>query len=714
MSTSYLTSLLERLDQADEGLGRELRKEIKRITDSRKCGLVFEHHVPETVELPGRKVRRGVKVCINGDSRTWLVTRVSRAKNSQVAALVCATDPELACDRPVGDLMVIAEFGDPIYPGLKSLGRIKRGGDKPFHSVIKAENFHALEALLYPYRGMIDCVLIDPPYNSGEESWVYSDRFVDTNDSFADSMWLSFMNRRLLIAKELLSKDGVLAIHINEKEVNNLGVLLKQTFPRARLNMLTVRVAGAGQSRDGLSRVDEQVFIAFLGNALPNPISALVGEKARKRGIWDSMSGTGMQNQRPQRSPTMAYPIFINKKTGALMGAGKHLTQRLESGMIPEIRNDMSPPPVPEAPKTAAVIWATSESGELFGWRLKADTLMEQWKRGYIKVVPARKPEPGREFVIKYLASGTIKKVESGAITIVSTGTDKVPTLQLRYEGDAVSVPGTMWTTGAHSTTMGGDSLVDLFGYKPFSYPKSPYLSYDLLSVLVGGKKDALVLDFFAGSGTTQHALSMLNAADEGRRTSIMVTNNQVDKKTTRALIKRGVHPGTPEFEAEGIFEKTTRARVEFAMTGERDNEPIEGEYLAVGGNDPRLIADGFAENVEFFELTYEDPERVRLDMAFQSIAPLLWMHAGARGDRIGVRSDDFTITEHYGILFDPDKWREFTEALEEHPDVRCVYVVTDSDPTFQAVVGSLPPGVEPLRLYESYLTAFEINRWVE
>ena len=337
---------------------------------------------------------------------------------------------------------------------------------------------------------------------------------------------------------------------------------------------------------------------------------------------------------------------------------------------------------------------------------------MEQWRSGYIKVIPARSADSEFPFSIKYLASGTIKKVLSGEIETVAKGTAKVPTLELRFQGEARTIPGTIWSSAAHSTTQGGDSLVQLFGYKPFSYPKSPYLSFDLLSVMVGDKPDALVLDFFAGSGTTQHALAMLNAVDGGRRTSIMVTNNQVDKKTTRSLLARGVKPDTPEFAAEGIFEKTTKPRVTYAMTGCRDGEPIEGEYLPVGGDEARLIKTGFDENVEFLELTYEDPEHVRLDLAFKAVAPLLWMRAGAHGDRIEKRTDSFALVERYGILFNPDHWKNFVDAVSDAPHLRCVFVVTDSDPTFQAIVSALPPAIQPIRLYEGYLETFEINRW--
>jgi adenine-specific DNA-methyltransferase len=714
MTQTYLRSLLDRLDEVDTALGRELRKETKRIADAQSYGLVFEHHIPETVELPGRAIRRGLKVRIDGpDKRIWLVTRVKTVEGQRVAELLSVRDPNVTCTRPTGQLTVVADFGDPIYPGLRSLGRIERGGDKPYHLVINAENFHALGALLYPYRGRIDCVYIDPPYNSGEEAWIYNDRYVDVDDQFADSMWLSMMNRRLRIAKELLTKDGVLAVHINEHEVNNLGVLLRQIFPRARLNMVTVRVAGSGMVRDGLNRVDEQVFLAFFGSASPCPIRSLVGEQEKRPTLWRSLSAVGHQNGRPQRSPSIVYPIFVDRATHAIVGTGLNLTERLERGEIEAIYNEMAPPAVPEAPEGAAVVWPIKDkTNELFGWRLRAKTLMEQWRAGHVKVTRAQRSVAGGEYSIRYLAEGTVKMIETGAVAIVGRGDKAIPTVTLQYVGGAKSLPTTMWSTPSHSTAQGGASLAQLFGYKPFNYPKSPYLAYDLLSVMVGNKPNALVLDYFAGSGTTQHALAMLNAGDGGRRTSIMVTNNQVDKKTDRALRKRRVLPLTAEYEAAGIFERTTRPRVTYAMTGGRDSAAIEAEYLAVGGDDPRPIAEGFPENVEFLELTYQDPEAVRLNMAFSGIAPLLWMRAGAQGDRIDERCGDYAVTDRYGVLFNPDKWKGFCDAMRGLADARCAFVITDSEATYQAVVRALPAGIEPIQLYDSYLTTFVGNGW--
>lgn len=120
--------------------------------------------------------------------------------------------------------------------------------------------------------------------------------------------------------------------------------------------------------------------------------------------------------------------------------------------------------------------------------------------------------------------------------------------------------------------------------------------------------------------------------------------------------------------------------------------------------------ADGLSENVEFLKLTYQDPLAVELDAAFEAVAPLLWLRAGGRGPVIETRSaNGWAVTERYGILFDPDQWRPFVNALTDA--ARTVFVVTDSDSVFTGVACAIPGDVDVVRLYENYLSTFTINR---
>ena len=157
---SRLSNLLRQVETQDPQLSADLKREVEALSGRRAFGLNFERHIPEMVELPGRPVRKGDKVRLlpergekpsSEDRRLWRVDRIRRTSRGRVADLVPHQDKEAkyqAASRAVDDLVVVAEFHDPIYPGLVSTGRVERGGDKPFHTVINAENFHALQILL--------------------------------------------------------------------------------------------------------------------------------------------------------------------------------------------------------------------------------------------------------------------------------------------------------------------------------------------------------------------------------------------------------------------------------------------------------------------------------------------------------------------------------------------------------------------------------------
>ena len=232
---SRLSDLLRQVEGKDSQLAADLRREFEQLRKRRAFGLNFERHVPETVELPGRPVRKGDKVRFlaergqspgSVDQRIWQVASISTEgsgkKAKRVAELVRRDSPEAEIEkasRIVEDLIVVAEFRDPIYPGLRSTGKVERGGDKPFHTVINAENYHALQALLYTHEGKVDAIYIDPPYNTGAKDWKYNNDYVDNEDAYRHSKWLAMMERRLKLAKRLLNPDNsVLIVTIDENE----------------------------------------------------------------------------------------------------------------------------------------------------------------------------------------------------------------------------------------------------------------------------------------------------------------------------------------------------------------------------------------------------------------------------------------------------------------------------------------------------------------
>ncbi|MFL5759534.1 MAG: DNA methyltransferase [Thermomicrobiales bacterium] len=276
---SRLTELLRRVGQHHPDLARDLEREFKVLSGRRQFGLNFERHIPESVELPGRKIRRGDKVRFraprgesdNGlDERIWIVTRIEGHGDERVAHLIehRGNGNPATVQRSLTDLVVVAEFRDPIYPGLKSTGKVERGGNKPFHTVINAENFHALEALLFAYEGKIDCIYIDPPYNSRARDWKYNNDYVDADDAYRHSKWLAMMERRFKLAKRLLNpENSVLIVTIDENEYLRLGLLLEQIFSGCNIQMVTSVINPKGTARSNeFSRVDEYLFFVFVGD----------------------------------------------------------------------------------------------------------------------------------------------------------------------------------------------------------------------------------------------------------------------------------------------------------------------------------------------------------------------------------------------------------------------------------------------------------------
>ena len=260
-----------------------------------------------------------------------------------------------------------------------------------------------------------------------------------------------------------------------------------------------------------------------------------------------------------------------------------------------------------------------------------------------------------------YLTSGRVEDITSGRAKVV--GRDNSGAVIAKYVTAKTRMPLSTWLRPSHNAETGGTNLLkSLLGEKGFPYPKSLYAVEDALRYFVKDKPEALIVDFFAGSGTTAHAVARLNRQDGGRRHSIIVTNNEVSAIEASGLRKSGHRQGDRVWEALGICESVTKPRIKAAFTGLRaDGTPIEDDYKYT---DIFPMSAGFEENVEFFELTYEDPDRVSLDMAFSSVAPLLWLKAGALGRRIDKRADGYDIADTYGVLFDIDSAEPFVRGI--------------------------------------------------
>lgn len=699
---SRLNDLLRELRSREPALARDLEREVTALADRRAFGLNFERHVPEAVELPGRKVRKGDKVRIlpprgrapkKSDERLWQIVSIDRGVGE--ASLVALEGNETAA-AALEDLVVVAEFRDPIYPGMVSTGTVERGGGKPFHTVINAENYHALETLLFTHRGKIDAIYIDPPYNTGAKDWKYNNNYVESDDLYRHSKWLAFMERRLLLAKELLNPDdSVLIVTIDEKEVYRLGLLLEQIFPGLQQQLVTVVINPSGTSRDLLSRVEEYAIFVFLGDAAPARVSdnLLTGRETNELPnlAWESLLRRGNTWYRALR-PNLCYPVKIDPSTHKILGVG-----------APFSGDDEAARPTKEGGIDLA--WPVRTDGRLGIWRKDGPGLMRLVERGFAY---ASSPDVRRgTWALKYLMSGTVAAIDSGEIEVARSGKfGEVVAIAGRGRGEIAK---TVWNRAGHNAGMHGSALLrNLIPGRRFPFPKALYAVEDALRIAVGNKLDAVILDYFSGSGTTAHAVMRLNKQDGGRRRSISVTNNEVAADEQKTLRDQGLRPGDPDWEQRGISEYITKPRIEAAITGTTpDGETINGSYKFT---DEFPMADGFQENVEFFTLTYEAPLRVGSNREFAKIAPLLWLRAGSRGRRIADISKGWDVADAYGVLANLDHTEDFLKAIASNDKVMIAYIVTDEDRLFESVAQELPDHIEPVRLYEAYLRNFEIE----
>lgn len=693
---SRLTDLLRAAKQLDPQLGADLEAEIQPLQSRLPFGLNFERHAPEAVELAGHKIRKGNKVRIlpprgsseRNDQRLWQVASII---GETAVLFLPATTRDETITAPIDDLVLVAEFRERIYPGLRAEGTVERDSKKPFHTVINGENFHVLEQLTFTHENAIDVIYIDPPYNTGSRDWKYNNDYVENDDLYRHSKWLAFMERRLKIAKRLLkSEDSVLIVTIDEKEYLRLGMLLEQTFPEANIQMISSVINPAGVARGGeFARTDEYIFVVMLGHARPKPVAlgnewlGKIGSSVKGKLHWNALVRTGTNSRRVDR-PNLFYPIFVSDSGDKILSVGNPLPLHEDRAFFKTVPG-------------ARTIWPLKANGEEANWQISPEALKKSIQDGYVRL--GRFTERG--MAISYLKSGERKKIEAGLFPIVGNRADgSVLVDESHYV--AKFIPGTQWSIPSHDASRNGSNLLAaLMPDRKFPFPKSLYAVEDVLRFFVCDKPNATILDFFAGSGTTSHAVMRLNHQDGGNRLSISVTNNEVSAEEQKKLRDAGFRPGDPEWEKLGICDYITKPRIRSAITGRTSlDDPIKGSYKFV---DEFPMDEGLDENAAFFTLTYESPWRVSTDRAFSALAPLLWLRAGARGQIIDKVHEGWAISETYAIIDDLDDSTEFVAALKSSATARIAYIVTDDSGRYQQIANEIPH-IETVRLYEDYL----------
>lgn len=665
---SRLNDLIRQLRLKDPALADDLAREVGALVDRRSFGLNFERHTPEAVELPGRRVRRGDKVRIlpprgttptRSDERLWRIASIGRAGDASVATLE-SLDGDESRSVAIADLVVVAEFREPIYPGLVSTGKVERGGDTPFHTVISAENYHALQTLLFTHRGNVDCIYIDPPYNTGSADWIYNDRYVSGDDLYRHSKWLAFMERRLVLARELLNDAGVIIVAIGEDEHHRLRMLMDQVFGSDNFLANVVWIGSVkNDARYGGGGLDYMLIYAKSQDAL---IESGVVWRELKEGL-DELLAAGAKAWEDSGHNSAAASRLLSgwwskNKSRFDPGLGDNVKVD-DDGTVVKVSDLRSPNPRPNLrydvlhPTTGKPVRMHPN-----GWVYSQEAMRQLVADGRVL------------FGADHNA-GMRKKTPLTEMSLQS--------VRPRFYKDRRAA---------------SRRLESVLGDKRFPFPKDHEVLMRWFRIIV--PSGGLILDFFGGSGTTTEAVMRLNEEDGGTRRSILVTNNELDAKEAQALTKAGHRRGDSTWEAKGVHEYVTRPRITTVVTGERP--------------DGSIYDDSVPANAEFFTLTYEAPLRVASNREFERIAPLLWLRAGSRGRRIDDISKGWDVADTYGVIADFDHAERFVRALADAPDAALAFVVTDEDWLFESMCRDLPEHVEPVRLYAAYLRNFELE----
>ncbi|MCJ8306760.1 MAG: site-specific DNA-methyltransferase [Nitrosopumilus sp.] len=372
-------------------------------------------------------------------------------------------------------------FEEEIQEKLPVLKDVTKNGiediSKPNNILIEGDNYHTLSVLSYTHKNKIDVIYIDPPYNTGNKTWKYNNNFVDKDDGFRHSKWLSFMNKRLKLAKTLLTKSGKIIVSIDDYEVHTLRLLMDEIFDeKNRLSTITVVHNPRGRNDDTHFATMHEYMLIYSINPNNSDVGYfdLTNKEINTYNMKDEISNyllvtymRGGNNSDRHTRPKMFYPIYYNPKTNKL-----DAIQTKGSVKLLPINN----------------------SGDEKVWKWGKDTFL---KKKDTELIVRHIKNEYKIFKKRRLLNITSKK------------------------------PRSVWYDPRYDASSHGIMLLRNILRKKdtFPYPKSLWTTYDILKLI--SKNNSTVLDFFAGSGTTGHAVLELNKEDGGTRRFILCTNNE-------------------------------------------------------------------------------------------------------------------------------------------------------------------------------------------
>lgn len=636
----------------DDELRGLIKAEFDKLRKRKKFGLVFES-ANEFSPLFGLPVKVGALVAKkNGGLKEFFKVT---ALDGDIASCFDGKQTHLLSRA---DLIVVNRLGDSICPALSKIDDVANAPDSNlWHVLIEAENFHALQLLRYLYAGKVDCIYIDPPYNTGARDWKYNNDYVDANDNYRHSKWLAMMERRLALSKELLSDSGAIFISIDDNEQASLKFLCDEIFGAHNfVAQITLVTNLSGRDYGGVARMHEYILIYRKTAALK---INLINDVEGKFKLFDELGGFELRELRNRNvrfnvdnRPNLYYPFYIDPNNADENGLHK-------------ISLDFQ-----------------------LGWHelypLESQGVKTVWRWG--------KEKSAANINVNIMA----KSMRNNRWMIVE-----------KYREERKMVR-SVWTEKEFRNEAGTLLLKNFFGERAFDYPKS--LDVLLRVIEMATNKNSLVLDFFAGSGTTLHAVNLLNAEDGGRRRCILVTNNEVSEAEAKRLTAEGLTPADDAWQELGIARHVTWQRTVCSIEGHDINgAPLKGTYLGT----ERAMADGFAANAIFFKLTSLDKDAVAAGDCFKELLAVLWLKAGGLGKCPTLEAETLPpykifAENKFAVLLDERRFGDFAEALK-HAAIETVFIVTGSNAALNRMRALL--GVpKAYRLYGDYLKNIKLK----
>ncbi|WP_400194245.1 site-specific DNA-methyltransferase [Hymenobacter sp. B81] len=393
-------------------------------------------------------------------------------------------------------LLVDTAFFDEDFK-LDLLGSIENLDEELDGLLISSENFQALNLLQARYKEHIDCIYIDPPYNTDAGPIMYK-------NGYKSSSWTALMDNRLQMARPLLTEKGVLAAAIDDAQQRELSFLLSMNFDGNQLGTFCVRSNPSGRPTEAGYAVSHE-YVIFAGNTPRSSISRMPPTPAQMarfkirddKGLfeWRNLRRDGSDSDRDSRR-TMYYPIYISEAT--IRVPKMDWDDKSESWIVKENPKDYE-----------QVIYPINDDGIEKRWRWEWETVMSSLDK-----LVVRKDGTGKDYIYSKRRPN-----EAGVVSVSSWFDAKYSSVE-------------------HGTKM----LKHIFGYSPFTYPKSLYAVMDAIYIGGGAKSNTTILDFFAGSGTTANGVINLNRIDEGRRKYILVEMGEYFDTVTKPRVLKAAY----------------------------------------------------------------------------------------------------------------------------------------------------------------------------